>query len=96
LNPAVSGDSGCRHVGQDALEGASARLGHDRVALHVVPDQPHRLLKCPGLAAFLFEIVASEVVAKDLPWTGFQQVPGGNEIQRGIGGFRATDVDDPG
>jgi hypothetical protein len=67
-----------------------------RIALEVIPDKPHRLLECPGLAPFPLEIAAPEVVAKYPPRASVQQMPAGHQIEGGISWSHAADVDDPG
>src|SRR5262245_31558385 len=77
------------------MQGAPARQAHGRVALDVVPDQAHRLLERPRLAALPLEVVTPKLVAQHLPRARFEQMPGSYQVERRIRGPEATDIDDP-
>jgi hypothetical protein len=47
-----------RFIRHDALQRPPTQLTHDRIALRVVPDQPHRLLESPPLAPLPFKVIA--------------------------------------
>src|SRR5699024_11819741 len=90
--PRCHRSSACRGVRHDPFQGASAHPTHRRVAVRVVPNGPHRLFECPCLATFPFEIVAGELIAQHLAWTGVEQVPGTHQVQRGLCWSQTTDV----
>lgn len=84
------GTSGCltsreRLVRQDAFQGSLTRPPHDRVALDVVPDQPHRLNESPRLASLPFKVVAAQVITEHLPRPGLEQMPRTHKVQRRVG-----------
>jgi len=51
-------------VGQDACKSAHSHLAHGWVAMGVVPDGPHRLLKGPRLAALPLDVATPQIVSE--------------------------------
>src|SRR3954470_15395860 len=82
------------YVSDEPLQGTPAHAAHRRVAVDVVPDRSHRLLECPRSASRPLHLVTVEVVAQHVPRFDVQQVPGGDEVERGVGRPEAADVDD--
>jgi len=78
------------------VQGAATQEADGRVGLEVVPDEPDRLLECPGLAPFPRQVPAPEVVAKHLPRAGLENAPSTHQIEGGISWRHTADVDDPG
>ncbi len=83
-------------VEDDAVEGALTHPAHRRVAVDVVPHGAHGLFERPRLAWFPLEIVAGEGLAEVPPRLGLEEMPGGDEVERGVGRSESTDIEDPG
>lgn len=63
--------------------------------MRVVPGGAHCLFEGPRFAAFPFEFVAAEVVSEELSGIGLEEMPGANEVESGVRGAEATNVEDP-
>src|SRR5690348_13309892 len=77
---------------RDTVEGPAPQSAHRRIAVDVVPDQAHRLLERPRLAALPLQVVAAQCPPERVARAPPQQVPGAHQIQRGVGGAEAARV----
>ena len=82
-------------VGTDPFERSKTHATHRWIAEPVVPDGTQRLYEGPCLSALPFEFVTLEVVPKQLPPSGIEQMPGTNEVKGGVRWTESANIKDP-
>src|SRR5262249_42516427 len=76
------------------IKSAAPEGGHDRVACDVVPDKAHGLRECPRLATLPLRVIAAKVFAQNPSRSSFEQMPGTNEVKRGISRADVFNIND--
>ena len=84
----------CSGGPEKPIKSAASEGGHDWVACNVVPDKAHGLCECPRLAALPLRVVAAKVFAQNPSRSSFEQMPGTNEVKRGISRADVFNIND--